>query len=342
MESSIAPNLKPLAAAETTSGTMKAIVAARYGPPDVLELREVDKPVIEDHQVLVRVHASCVNPADWYRVTGPWFARIPGGLRKPKLTKVGTDLAGRVEVVGKDVTEFRPGDEVFGTALGAWAEYAAAREPRLVPKPANVSFEEAAAVPIAAITALQALRDKGRVQPGQKVLINGASGGVGTYAVQLAKWFGADVTAVCSTRNVELVRSLGADRVVDYTQEDFTQLGERHDLMLDIAGTRSFSQFRRVLKPEAIAVVVGAPMSDKGIGPLSHIIKTKLASLGRSQTVTFFVAKITKEDLGFLGERLAAGEVKSVIDRRYELSDVPEALRYLGTRHARAKVVITA
>lgn len=320
---------------------MKAIVAARYGSPDVLELREVDKPVPEDDQVLVRVHASSVNPADWYRVMGPFFVRPSSGLRRPKDTAVGTDLAGRVEVVGRDVTEFQPGDEVFGTTVGAWAEYARAREVRLVRKPANLSFEEAAAVPVAAITALQALRDKGRVQPGQKVLINGAAGGVGTYAVQLAKWFGADVTAVCSTRNVELVRSLGADRVVDYTQEDFTQRGERHDLMLDIAGSRSFSDFRRALTREAIAVVVGAPMSNRGIGPLSHVIKTRLASLGRSQAVTFFVAKITKEDLGVLQELLAAGTVTSAVDRRYELSDVPEALRYLGTTHARAKVVIT-
>lgn len=320
---------------------MKAIVAARYGSPDVLELREVDKPVPEDDQVLVRVHASSVNPADWYRVMGPFFVRPSSGLRRPKDTAVGTDVAGRVEVVGRDVTEFQPGDEVFGTTVGAWAEYARAREVRLVRKPANLSFEEAAAVPVAAITALQALRDKGRVQPGQKVLINGAAGGVGTYAVQLAKWFGADVTAVCSTRNVELVRSLGADRVVDYTQEDFTQRGERHDLMLDIAGSRSFSDFRRALTREAIAVVVGAPMSNRGIGPLSHVIKTRLASLGRSQAVTFFVAKITKEDLGVLQELLAAGTVTSAVDRRYELSDVPEALRYLGTTHARAKVVIT-
>jgi len=320
--------------------TMKAIVSDRYGI-DALELREVDKPVLEDHQVLVRVHASSVNPADWYRVTGPFFARIPNQLRKPKTSAVGSDLAGQVEAVGRDVKEFQPGDEVFGTALGAWAEYARAREPRLVPKPANVSFEEAAAVPIAAITALQALRDKGRVQPGQKVLINGASGGVGTFAVQIAKSFGAEVTGVCSTRNVELVRSLGADHVIDYTQEDFTQRGERHDLMLDIAGSRSFSDFRRALTPEATVVIVGAPMSNKGLGPLSHLIATRLASVGRSQTVTFFIAKITKEDLAVLQELLEAGTVRSVIDRRYELSETADALRYLGEGHARGKVAIT-
>jgi NADPH:quinone reductase-like Zn-dependent oxidoreductase len=321
--------------------TMKAIVSERYGPPDLLELREIAKPVIEDHQVLVRVHASSVNPAEWYRVHGPFFARMGNGLRKPQETAVGSDLAGRVEAVGVDVKEFQPGDEVFGTGLGAWAEYARAREPRLVRKPANVSFEEAAAVPIAAITALQALRDHGRVEPGQKVLINGASGGVGTFAVQLAKSFGAEVTGVCSTRNVELVRSLGAEHVVDYAQEDFTQRGERYDLMLDIAGSRSFLAFRRVLKPKAIVVAVGARMSNRGLGPLKHIIGTRLTSLGRSQSVINFIAKITKEDLEFLRELLEAGTVKSVIDRRYELSEVPDALRYLGEGHARGKVVIT-
>jgi len=322
--------------------TMRAVVYGKYGL-DALELRNVDKPVLEDHQLLIRVHASSVNPAEWYGVTGPFFARLfGGGLRKPKSAAVGADLAGRVEAVGKDVKEYRPGDEVFGTAAGSWAEYAAAREVRLARKPANVSFEEAAAVPIAALTALQALRDKGRVRPGQKVLINGASGGVGTYAVQLAKALGADVTAVCSTRNVDVARSLGADRVVDYTKEDFTQLGERHDLMLDIAGSRPFRQFRRVLTPEATVVVVGAKFpSNGGIGPLSHVLGTLLASLGRSQTAKFFVAKINKEDLGFLGELLEAGKVRSVIDRRFELSQAPDALRYLGEGHARGKVIIT-
>jgi len=322
---------------------MKAIVHERYGPPDVLELRDVDMPTFADDQVLLRVHASSVNPAEWYGVTGPLFARLfGGGLRNPKSATVGADVAGRVESVGKDVTEFQPGDEVFGTSGGAWAEYAPAREVRLVRKPAKVSFEAAAAVPIAALTALQALRDVGRVQPGQKVLINGASGGVGTYAVQLAKALGADVTAVCSTRNVDLARSLDADRVVDYTKEDFTQLGERHDLMLDIAGSRPFRQFRRVLTPEARVVIVGAKFpSNKGLGPLSHVIGTRLASVGRSQTVKFFVAKINKDDLGLLGELLEAGKVKSVIDRSFELSQAGDALRYLGEGHARGKIVIT-
>jgi NADPH:quinone reductase-like Zn-dependent oxidoreductase len=320
--------------------SMKAIVHERYGRPDVLELRDVDRPVLEDDRVLVRVHASSVNPVEWYGVTGPYFARVGNGLRKPKDPTVGADLAGRIEAVGRDVREFQPGDEVFGTSGGSWAEYASAREDRLAPKPANVSFEEAAAVPIAALTALQALRDHGQVQPGQKVLINGASGGVGTYAVQIAKSFGANVTAVCSTRNVEQARSLGADRVVDYTQENFTKLGERHDLMLDIVGSRSFLAYRRVLTPEATVVLVGGRMTYRGLGPLPHLAGTILKSRFRSQTVKFFVAKITTEDLVVLKELLEAGTVRSVIDREYQLSEAGEALGYLGEGHARGKVVI--
>lgn len=320
---------------------MKAIVHHTYGSDDGVELRDVERPVIEDHQVLLRVHASSVNPAEWYLVHGPFFARIGSGLRRPKSLSIGGDVSGRVEAAGKDVTEFQPGDDVFGTSGGAWAEYAAARELRLVKKPANVSYEEAAAVPVAALTALQALRDHGKVQAGQKVLINGASGGVGTFAVQLAKVFGAEATAVCSTRNVEQAGALGADHVVDYTQEDFTRSGERHDLMLDIAGSRPFLEFRRVLTPKAIVVAVGAPMSARGLGPLKHIVGTRVTSLGRSQSVVNFVAKITKEDLAFMSEQLAAGTVKSVIDRRYELSRLPDALRYLGEGHARGKIVIT-
>jgi NADPH:quinone reductase-like Zn-dependent oxidoreductase len=318
---------------------MKAIIHERYGF-DALELREVDKPAIEDHQVLVRVHASSVNPSEWYRVHGPFFVRVEG-LRRPKSGSIGADLAGRVEAVGRDVKDFQPGDEVFGTSGASWAEYAPAREPRLARKPANVSFEEAAAVPVAGLTALQAVRDHARIQPGQKVLINGASGGVGTFAVQLAKVFGAEVTAVCSTKNVDLVGSLGADRVFDYTQEDFTRAGERHDVMLDIAGSRSFLACRRVLTPEATVVAIGAPMSTKGLGPLKHIIGTRLLSIGRGQKVVNFIAKIEKDDLEVMRELLGAGKVKSVIDRRYELSQVPDALRYLGTTHARGKVVIT-
>jgi len=320
---------------------MKAIVHERYGRPGVLELREVDMPVVGDDQVLVRVHASSVNPAEWYQVTGPLFARPSSGLLKPKTKLVGTDLAGRVEAVGKAVEDFRPGDEVLGVAPGAWAEYAVAREARLAPKPANVSFEEAAAVPIAAITALQALRDHGNVQPGQKVLINGASGGVGTYAVQIAKVLGADVTAVCSTRNVEQARSLGADRVVDYTQEDFTRRGERHDVLLDIAGSRSFRKCKRVLTPEATVVLVGGKMTYRGLGPLPHLAGMFLASRFGSRKGKFFVAKLTAENLKFLADLMEAGKVRSVIDRRYELAQTGDALAYLGETHARAKVVIT-
>ena len=323
--------------------TMKAIVHERYGMPDVLEVREVDMPTIEDHQVLLRVRASSVNPVEWYGVTGPYFTRLfGGGLRRPKATRVGADVAGVVEAVGKDVTEFEPGDEVFGTSGASWAEYAPAREVRLVRKPANVSFEEAAAVPVAALTALQALRDKGGVQPGQKVLINGASGGVGTFAVQIAKALGADVTAVCSTRNVDQTRALGADRVVDYTQEDFTRLSERHELMIDIAGSKPFRKFRRVLTPKATVVVVGAKFpSNKGIGPLGHMIGTILGALVRSQKAKFFISKIDKDDLELLGQWLEAGKLKPVVDKSYELSQTADALRYLGEGHARGKVIIS-
>jgi NADPH:quinone reductase-like Zn-dependent oxidoreductase len=323
-------------------GTMRAIVHKAYGA-DALELRDVETPVIEDDQVLVRVHASSVNPVEWYGAKGPLFVRILGrsGLRRPNSPAIGADLAGRVESVGRDVEGLQPGDEVFGTSGYSWAEYAPAREARLARKPANVSFEEAAAVPVAGLTALQAVRDHGRIQPGQKVLINGASGGVGTFAVQIAKVFGAEVTAVCSTRNVDQARSLGADHGVDYTHEDFTRRGERHDVMLDIAGSRSFLQFRRALAPKATVVTIGAPMRNKGLGPLRHIIGTRVLSIGRSQTVKFFMAKIGKEDLAFMSELLAAGTVKSVIDRRYELSQAAEALDYLGTTHARGKIVIT-
>jgi NADPH:quinone reductase-like Zn-dependent oxidoreductase len=321
---------------------MKAIVHERYGRPnDALRVGEVDLPAIEDHQVLVRVHATSVNPVEWYGVTGPVFARFGSGLRRPKKKLFGADLAGTVELVGKDVTELRPGDEVFGTSGGSWAEYAPAREIRLTRKPASVSFEEAAGVPVAGLTALQALRDHGNVQPGQKVLINGASGGVGTYAVQLAKLFGADVTAVCSTRNVEQSHSLGADRVVDYTQDDFTRLDLRHDLMLDIAGSRKFSHLRRVLTPDATIMLVGGPMTYRGLGPLPHLAGMKIKSVGRSQKVAFFVSKMSDEDLTFFAQQMEAGAVRTVIDKQFHLSQAPEALADFGEGHARGKVIIT-
>ena len=289
--------------------TMKAIVHERYGI-DALEFREVDLPTLSAEQVLLRVHASSLNPVEYYGVTAPMFLRILGrALRRPKTTWLGADVAGTVEAVGADVTEFKPGDEVWGTSGAAWAEYAPAREVRLVRKPANVSWEEAAAVPIAAITALQALRDKGGVQPGQKVLVNGASGGVGTYAVQLAKVLGAEVTAVCSTRNVETAASLGADVVCDYTKEDFTRSPLRHELMIDIAGSKPFRQFKRVLTGDATIVVVGAKFPSKGgIGPLSHVLRTRLATIGRSQTAKFFIAQINKDDLAFLAGLLERGQ----------------------------------
>jgi NADPH:quinone reductase-like Zn-dependent oxidoreductase len=322
---------------------MKAAVRDGFGSPDVVELREIEKPTPADDEVLVRVRAASVNPADWYDVTGtPWVGRPQMGIFKPKSNRIGVDFAGTVEAVGKDVTQFRPGDDVFGGRSGAFAEYVCVREERaVVPKPANVTFEEAAAVPIAAITALQGLRDKGQLQPGQKVLINGASGGVGTFAVQIAKALGAEVTGVCSTRNVDLVRSLGADHVVDYTQEDFTRRDERYDLVLDVAGSRSWSECRRVLDPQATLVIIGAPKGNRLLGPLSHIVTVRLAAMRSSQKTVFFVAKFSKEDMVVLREFLAAGRMTPVIDRRYELSEIADALRYLREGHAQGKVVLT-
>jgi len=318
---------------------MRAIVCNTYG---VLELEEVEKPDLTDDGVLVRVRAASVNPADRYATMGtPYVARPMMGLRKPKDNSVRIDFAGTLEAVGRDVTEFRPGDEVFGRS-GAFAEYVCVRgDEALALKPANLTFEQAAAVPVAGLTALQALRDKGQLQPGQKVLINGASGGVGTFAVQIAKELGADVTGVCSTRNVDLVRSLGADHVIDYTQEDFTRSDRRYDLMLDIAGSRSWSAYRRVLNPQATLVIIGAPKGNRLLGPLSHMVRILLAALRSSQKAVFFIAKINKEDLVVLRELLEAGKVTPVIDRRYELSDIADAFRYLGEGHAQGKVVVT-
>jgi NADPH:quinone reductase-like Zn-dependent oxidoreductase len=323
---------------------MKALVYERYGPPDVLELREVDKPVVGDDEVLVRVHATSVNPVDWHTMTGtPYLVRLESGLRKPKREVLGVDFAGTVEAVGRNVQRFQPGDEVFGARDGAFAEYVCVREDRAVAlKPANVTFEQAAAVPVAALSALQGLRDKGQIQQGQKVLINGGSGGVGTFAVQIAKSFGAEVTGVCSTRNVDTVRSIGADHVIDYTQEDFAQGGHRYDLILDIAGNRSWSDYRRVLDEKATVVVVGGPKKGRWIGPLSQVVKLRLSSLGGSRRVVApFLAKVNKEDLVVLQELLEAGTVTPVIDRQYELSELREALRYLGEGHAQGKVVVT-
>ena len=320
---------------------MKAAVRDRYGPPEVIELREIDRPVAADNETLVRVRSASVNPADWYSVTGrPYIARGMGGILKPKSDKLGIDFAGTVEAVGRDVTHVRPGDEVFGGRSGALAEYVCVRD-AVVPKPANLTFDEAAAVPVAAITALQGLRDKGGLQPGQKVLINGASGGVGTFAVQIAKALGAEVTGVCSTRNVDLVRSLGADHVIDYSHEDCTRSDQRYDLMLDIAGSRSWSECKRVLTPRATLVIVGAPKGNALIGPLGRIVKLRLRSLRSSRKVVFFIAKLNRPDLEILRELIEAGKVRSVIDRRYELSETADAFRYLGEGHAQGKIVVT-
>jgi NADPH:quinone reductase-like Zn-dependent oxidoreductase len=321
---------------------MKAIVYDKYGSPDVLELKEIDKPAVGDDQVLIRVRAASVNPLDWHFMRGrPFFLRIKAGLRKPKVIRLGVDAAGTVESVGGNVTRFHPGDEVFGGCTGAFAEYACASEKALAPKPANLTFEQAAAVPIAALSALQGLRDKGRIQAGQRVLINGAAGGVGTFAVQIAKAFGAVVTGVCSTRNVDMVRSIGADHVVDYTQEDFTRNGQRYDLILDSVGNHSLSAFRRALTAKGTLVMVGGPDKGRWIGPMAGMLKVVVLSRFVSQKLLPFLAKRSHEDLVFLKDLLETGKVTPVIDRRHPLSDVPEAIRYLEEGHARGKVVIT-
>jgi NADPH:quinone reductase-like Zn-dependent oxidoreductase len=319
---------------------MRAVVHNTYGSPDVLELQEIEKPELAEDGVLVRVRAAAVNPLDWYSLTGtPLVGRTQMGLLKPKSNRLGIDFAGTVEAVGKDITQFRPGDEVFGGENGAFAEYVCVRED-VEHKPANVTFEQAAAVPVAALTALQGLRDKGQLQRGQKVLINGASGGVGTFAIQIAKALGADVTGVCSTRNVELARSLGADHVIDYTREDFTRSDRRYDLMLDIAGSRSWSECKRVLNPLATLVMIGAPKGNRLLGPLSHIVKVRLAAVRGSRKVVFFIAKFNKADLAVLRELLEARTVTPVIDRRYALSEIADALRYIGEGHAQGKIVV--
>jgi NADPH:quinone reductase-like Zn-dependent oxidoreductase len=319
---------------------MKAIVYHKYGSADVLEIREIEKPALTDDGLLVQVHTSSINRGDWYALTGtPHIARARLGLLKPKNQLLGVDFAGTVAAVGRDITQFQVGDEVFGGRTGALAEYVCVRK-AVTLKPDNVTFEQAAAVPVAALTALQALRDKGQIQPGQKVLINGATGGVGTFAVQIAKAFGAEVTGVCSTRNVDLVRSIGADHVIDYTREDFTRSDRRYDLMLDVAGGRSWSECRRVLKPQANLVIVGAPKGNRLLGPLSHIIKVRLAALRSSQKVVFFIAQFNKPDMDALAKLLETGKVTPVIDRCYELSQIADAFRYMGEGHARGKVVI--
>jgi NADPH:quinone reductase-like Zn-dependent oxidoreductase len=322
---------------------MRAIVYDRYGPPDVVELREIDKPALTDDGLLVRVHAASLNVFDWHMLTGvPYMARMQAGLRKPKNGAIGVDFAGTVEAVGKDVEGFRPGDEVFGARTGALAEYVCVRK-TVATKPANVTFEEAAAVPLAGITALQGLRDKGRIQAGQKVLINGASGGVGSLAIQIATSFGAEVTGVCSTRNVDTARSLGAEHVIDYTKDDFTRAGQRYDLILDVAGNRSWSDCKRVLHERGRLVIVGGPKNNRWVGPLGVVVRRRLASLaGSRKVVAPFLAKLNKEDLAVLGGLLEAGKLTPFVERRYELREAAEALGYVGTGHARGKVIVTA
>jgi NADPH:quinone reductase-like Zn-dependent oxidoreductase len=320
---------------------MKAIVYRCYGSPDVLKLEDIEKPTPADDEVLVKVVAASVNPLDWHYMRGsPYFMRLGSGLGAPNDTSMGVDFAGTVHAVGGNVKRFKPGDEVFGGTSGAFAEYVTVREDRaVVLKPANMTFEQVASVPIAAISALQALRDKGKLKPGQKVLINGASGGVGTFAVQIARSFGAEVTGVCSTRNVEMVRSIGADHVIDYTQEDYTKSGQRYDLIIDNVGNHSLLANRRVLNPNGNFVIVGGSKGD-WLGPLMGPIKALMLSPFVGQEFVFLMAELHNVDLAILGDLMQAGKVTPVIDRRYQLSEVPAAIRYSEEGHARGKIVI--
>ena len=323
---------------------MRAVVRDTFGTPSkVVEIRELATPEPNDDEVLVRVRATSVNIAEWYAVVGrPWIARPTMGFRRPRDIRLGVDYAGVVEEVGKDVTAFQPGDEVLGGRSGAWAEYVAVKAERaIVKKPAGVSFEQAGAVGTAALTALQGLRDKGCLLPGRRVLINGASGGVGTYAVQIAKALGGVVTAVCSTPNVEIARSLGADVVVDYTVEDVTARDERYDLVLDIAGTRSLSELRRVLEPGAAVVLVGGPRANRLLGPIGHLAWSKLRALRGSQRATFFLATFNKADMETLRDFFEDGKLTSVIDSAYPLDEIGAALEHMGEGHPRGKIVVT-
>jgi NADPH:quinone reductase-like Zn-dependent oxidoreductase len=323
---------------------MKAFVYTEYGTADVLELKEVEKPTPKDNEVLVKVHASSVNALDWHSLSADIFLvrLMGGGLRKPKDPRLGADIAGRVEAVGSSVTQFQPGDEVFGTGAGSFAEYAIARESRLVLKPSTMPFEAAAAIPVAALTALQGLRDSGHIQPRQKVLIYGASGGVGTFAVQIAKSFGTEVTAVCSPRNLDQARSMGADHVIDYTQEDFTRNGQRYDLILAVNGYYPILAYRRALSPMGRCVVVGASSAHLFQTLLQAMLLGRLISRPDGQKIGFMeMAKINQKDLVIMNEFFEAGKVLPVIDRCYSFRETPEAIRYLGEGHAQGKVVIT-
>ena len=331
----------PAPAISEKSDLMKAIVYRCYGSPDVLEFEDVEKPTPADDEVLVKVRAASVNPLDWHFMRGsPYIMRLGTGLGAPNSASMGVDFSGTVESVGVAVKQFKPGDEVFGGKSGAFAEYVTIREDRaLVLKPANITFEQAASVPIAAITALQALRDKGKIKPGQKVLINGASGGVGTFAVQIAKSYGAEVTGVCSTRNLEMVRSIGADHVIDYTREDYTKNGQQYDLIIDNVGNHPLLANRRVLNPDGIFVIIGGSKGD-WLGPLMSPIKALMLSPLVGQEFVLLLAKLRKDDLAILGDLMQAGKVTPVIDRRYPLSEVPAAIRYSEEGHARGKIVV--
>jgi len=324
---------------------LKAIVYTKYGSPNVLQLEEVERPVPKDDEVLIRVRASSVNPYEWHFMRGrPYFMRLTGaGILKPKINILGADIAGIVEAVGSKVKQCQPGDEVFGEgSFGGFAEYACVTESKLALKPVNITFEEAAAVPMAALTALQGLRDSGGVQAGQKVLINGAGGGVGTFAVQIAKSFGAEVTAVCSTGKMEMAGNLGADHVIDYTQEDFTKKGQHYDLILDTAAHRSLFDYKSVLGPRGIYVLVGGTGLFLKMAQLAwNSITGKLMGRKTSKKMVFVLAKVDKNDLVFLAALLETGKIKSVIDRHYPLAETPEAIRYLEEGHAQGKVVIT-
>lgn len=322
---------------------MKGIIYRCYGSSDVLRHEDIAKPTPTDHEVLIKVHAASVNPLDWHYMEGrPYMLRMDAGFGKPRNPRLGVDFAGTVEAVGKNVTRFKPGDEVFGGKFGAFAEYVTVREDRpLALKPGNVTFEQAAAVPIAAVTALQALREEGKIRPGQKVLINGASGGVGTFAVQIAKSFGAEVTGVCSTRNVDLVRSIGADHVIDYTREDFTKGAQHYDLIVDNVGTHSLLEYKRVLNPKGIYVMIGSTTPGNWFGWLVIPIEGLMLSPFVSQKFGMILADLKQDDLATLGTLMQSGKVIPVIDRRYRLSEAPEAMRYVEEGHARGKVVLT-
>lgn len=333
----------PIASPEPGADTMRAVVKRCYGVPESVRLEALPKPTPGPGQVLIRVRATSVNPAEWYGATGkPLMIRLFNGIGAPTDTRLGFDVAGTVEAVGPEVTLFKPGDEVFGGAHGAYSEYVVAREKgAIIVKPANLSFEEAAAIPIAAITALQGLRDHGHITAGQKVLINGASGGVGTYAVQIAKALGAEVTAVCSGRNAEMVRSIGADHVIDYTKENFTTGEARYDLILDNIGNHGFFELENVMTSTGIIVVVGGSKKNPWLGPIKRVVWSKVVGPFVDPPLPFFIAKLNKADLELLAGLAREGKLRSVIDRRYPLDDVGEALAYLGDGHARGKVVVT-